>query len=57
MNDMPLSGNERTFARIFVEGDTDDALDIAEDSLEKKKLAPKEINLFLCLILRKSCNF
>ena len=58
MKDMPLSGNERTFARILVEGDANDALDIAEDSLEKMKIHPKEINDELHMIKGKTkANF
>ena len=55
---MPLSGNERTFARILVEGNTKDALDIANDSLEKMKIQPKEINDELHMIKGKTkANF
>ena len=58
MSNMPLSGNERTFARILVEGNTNDALDIAEDSLEKMKIHPKEINDELHMIKGKTkANF
>ena len=58
MSNMPLSGNERTFARILVEGDANDALDIAEDSLEKMKIHPKEINDELHMIKGKTkANF
>ena len=58
MNNMPLSGNERTFARILVEGNTKDALDIANDSLEKMKIQPKEINDELHMIKGKTkANF
>jgi len=58
MNIMPLSGNERTFARIILEKNMDDASDIAEESLEKMKLTPKEINDELYMIKGKTkANF
>jgi predicted Zn-dependent peptidase len=55
---MPLSGNERTFARIFLKENQENALDIVEETLEKMKLTPKEINDELHLIKGKTkANF
>lgn len=51
---MPLSGNQRTFARIILKENPDDALDIAEETLEKMKLTPKEINDELHMIKGKT---
>jgi uncharacterized membrane protein len=55
---MPLSGNERTFARIILKENPEDALDITEETLEKMKLTPKEINDDLYMIKGKTkANF
>jgi len=51
---MPLSGNDRTFARIIMKDNVEDALDIAEETLEKMKLTPKEINDELYMIKGKT---
>ncbi len=51
---MPLSGNVRTFARIILKENPEDALDIAKETLEKMKLTPKEINDELHMIKGKT---
>jgi len=55
---MPLSGNDRTFARIFVEQSIEDALDNSIKTLEKMKLKPKEVDNELHMIQGKTkANF
>ena len=55
---MPLFGNERTFARIILKENPEDALDIAKETLEKMKLTPKEVNDELHMIKGKTkANF